>query len=302
MQENPLVSIICLAYNHEKFVVEALNSVVQQNYSPIELIIVDDYSSDTTKSIIEAWLLSHSNVQFIANEVNLGITKSFNIALKLAKGEYIIDLAADDLLMPNGIQMQVNAFHKSTFKNLGIVYGNAEIINENGSFNSYYFPVDTNKNVITKRKTGDIYCSVLSTGDSICSVSAMIKKNAIDYLGGYDETLNYEDLDFWIRASRHYEFDFIDNILVKKRNISNSLSTIFLKKNNKIDLSTLKILRKAFKLNRSKEEDLALQKRVNFEIIHSFKNRNFYLFIKNIGLRFKISWRKKLNKYEFFNL
>ena len=81
MQENPLVTIICLSYNHEKFVVETLNSVVNQNYSPIELIIVDDYSTDATKSIIEDWLLSHSDVRFIANEVNLGNTKSFNNAL-----------------------------------------------------------------------------------------------------------------------------------------------------------------------------------------------------------------------------
>ena len=214
MQENPLVTIICLSYNHEKFVVETLNSVVNQNYSPIELIIVDDCSSDATKSIIEDWLLSHSDVRFIANEVNLGNTKSFNNALKIAKGNYIIDLAADDLLMPNGIQMQMEAFQKSTYKNLGIVYGNAEIINENGSFNSFYFPVDANGNVITKRKTGDIYTSVLSSGDSICSVSTLIKKDVFDFLGGYDETLGYEDLDSWIRASRAFEFDFIDAVLI----------------------------------------------------------------------------------------
>lgn len=296
MQENPLVTIICLSYNHEKFVVETLNSVVNQNYSPIELIIVDDCSSDSTKSIIEDWLLSHSNVRFIANEVNLGNTKSFNNALKIAKGNYIIDLAADDILMPNGIQMQVEAFKKSTYKNLGIVYGNAEIINENGSFNSYYFPVDVNKNVITKRKTGDIYAAVLSSGDSICSVSTLIKKDVFDFLGGYDETLSYEDLDSWIRASRVYEFDFIDAILIKKRIVSNSLGTHFFKKNNKINISTYKILRKALKLNRSKVEDLALQKRVNFEIIHSFKNRSFNLLIKNMGLRIEISWRKNFKK------
>ncbi len=297
MQENPLVTIICLSYNHEKFVVETLNSVVNQNYSPIELIIVDDCSSDATKSVIEDWLLSHSDARFIANEVNLGNTKSFNNALKIAKGNYIIDLAADDLLMPNGIQMQVEAFQKSAYKNLGIVYGNAEIINENGSFNSYYFPVDANKNVITKRKTGDIYSSVLSSGDSICSVSTLIRKDVFDFLGGYDETLSYEDLDSWIRASRVYEFDFIDAILIKKRIVSNSLGTHFFKKNNKINISTYKILRKALKLNRSKVEDLALQKRVNFEIIHSFKNRSFNLLIKNIGLRIEISWRKNYKKY-----
>jgi glycosyltransferase involved in cell wall biosynthesis len=297
MQENPLVTIICLSYNHEKFVLETLNSVVNQNYSPIELIIVDDCSSDATKSIIEEWLISHPNIDFIVNEVNLGNTKSFNNALKMAKGDYIIDLAADDLLMPNGILMQMEAFQNSAYKNLGIVYGNAEIINENGSFNSFYFPVDANGNVITKRKTGDIYASVLSTGDSICSVSTLIKKDVFDFLGGYDETLAYEDLDSWIRASRVYEFDFIDAILIKKRIVSNSLGTDFFKKNNKINDSTYKILRKALKLNRSKIEDLALQKRVNYEIIHSFKNRSFNLFVKNIGLRIEISLRKKFKKY-----
>jgi glycosyltransferase involved in cell wall biosynthesis len=274
-----------------------LNSVVNQNYSPIELIIVDDCSLDSTKTIIEDWLLSHPEVHFIANKVNLGNTKSFNNALKIAKGKYIIDLAADDLLVTNGIRMQVDAFQNSTFKNLGIVYGNAEIINENGSFNSYYFPVDANGNVISKRKTGDIYTSVLTTGDSICSVSTLIKKDVFAFLGGYDETLGYEDLDSWIRASRVFEFDFIDAILIKKRIVSNSLGTHFFKKKNKINVSTYKILRKALKLNRSKVEDIALQKRVHFEIIHSFKNRSFNLLFKNIGLRIEISWRKKFKNY-----
>lgn len=297
MQENPLVSIICLAYNHEKFVVETLNSVVQQSYQPIELIIVDDSSTDQTKNVINNWLLSHPEVQFIANEKNIGNTKSFNNALKLVKGDYLIDLAADDLLLPNGVQNQINAFQKSKFKNLGVVYGNAEIINEDGSFNSWYFPVDKSGKVISKRPIGDIYCSVLTTGDSICSVSAMIKKSVYDFLGGYDDTLDYEDLDAWIRASREFEFDFIDEVLVKKRTVSNSLGTKFYSKNHKINISTYNILQKALKLNRSKEEDLALQKRVHHEIIHSLKNRSLILLVKNIGIRIAISWRKKFKKY-----
>jgi glycosyltransferase involved in cell wall biosynthesis len=297
MQENPLVSIICLAFNHEKFVLETLNSVVEQNYQPIELIIVDDCSTDNTKLVINNWLISHPEVQFIVNEVNRGNTKSFNNALKFAKGEYIIDLAADDLIVQNGIQLQINAFKNSKYKNLGVVYGNAEIINEDGSFNSYYFPVDANGKVISKRVTGNIYSSVLSTGDSICSVSALIKKNVFDFLEGYDETLDYEDLDSWIRASREYEFDFIDDVLVKKRTVTNSLGSNFYKKKHRINFSTYKILKKALKLNRSKIEDLALQKRVHHEIIHSFKYRNLNLLIKNLGLRIAISWRKKFKKY-----
>ena len=297
MQENPLVSIICLAYNHEKFVIETLNSVIKQNYQPIELIIVDDCSIDATKLEINKWLLSHPEVQFIANEFNIGNTKSFNKALKIAKGEYIIDLAADDLLLPSGIQLQINAFQKSKFQNLGVVYGNAEIINEDGSFNSFYFPVDKNGKVVSKRTIGDIYSSVLSTGDSICSVSTLIKKSVFDFLGGYDETLAYEDLDSWIRASREYEFDFIDEVVVKKRTVGNSLGSNFYKKKHKINFSTYKILKKALKLNRSKVEDLALQKRVNHEIIHSFRNQIWTLLIKNIVLRLSIAYRKKFKKY-----
>jgi glycosyltransferase involved in cell wall biosynthesis len=297
MQENPLVSIICLAFNHEKFVVETLDSVVQQNYQPIELIIVDDCSTDNTKLVINNWLSTHPEVQFIVNEINKGNTKSFNNALKFAKGEYIIDLAADDLIVPNGIELQINAFQNSKFKNLGVVYGNAEIINEDGSFNSFYFPVNENGKVIAKRAIGDIYSSVLSTGDSICSVSALIKKSVFDFLEGYDETLDYEDLDSWIRASREYEFDFVDEVLVKKRTVTNSLGSNFYKKKHKINKSTYKILRKALGLNRSKTEDLALQKRVHHEIIHSFKYRNLNLLIKNLGLRIAISWRKKFKKY-----
>ena len=107
MQKNPLVTVICLSYNHEKFVVEALNSVLQQNYSPVELIVVDDCSTDKSASIIDSWCLQQNNITFIKNEQNSGNTKSFNTALKIASGDYIIDLAADDVLTYEGIELQV---------------------------------------------------------------------------------------------------------------------------------------------------------------------------------------------------
>nr|WP_315253072.1 glycosyltransferase [uncultured Flavobacterium sp.] len=301
MQNNPLVTIICLCYNHEAYVVESLNSVINQSYSPIELIIVDDYSTDSSKTIIGTWLEKNPEIRFIVNETNLGNTKSFNKALKLAKGEYIIDLAADDILLPNCVVLQIDAFQNSPFKNLGVVYGNVELISENGVFDSYYFPVNNHKKIIENRITGDIYQSVLSGGNSICSVSAMIKRNAFDHLQGYDETLIYEDLDIWIRASRLYEFDFIDEPLVQKRIVTNSLGSDFFKKRDnrakKINYSTYLILKKAIKLNQSRQEDLALQKRIHNSIVLCFKNRNYYLVLKNIELRILLAWRKNFKNY-----
>jgi hypothetical protein len=168
------------------------------------------------------------------------------------------------------------------------VYGNAALINEFGDFNSYYFAVDHHKNVIQKRTTGDIYLSVLTGGNSICSVSAMVKKTVFDELNGYDENLAYEDLDFWIRASRVYEVDFIDKILINKRIVANSLGTTFFKKKNTINNSTFIILKKAIRLNRTKEENKAILKRIHFEMILAFRTSNFALLLKYIAMEIKL--------------
>lgn len=292
MQDNPLVTIICLCYNHTDFVIASLRSVLNQKYKNIELIIVDDCSIDSSKTVIEKWLLDYPEIPFIANETNLGNTKSFNKALKIAKGNYIIDLAADDILVANCVLEQINCFKNSPYKNLGIVYGNLELITEKGDFDSYYFPVDPSGKVTKKRITGDIYESVLSGGDCICSVSSMVKKSVFDNLNGYDESLAYEDLDFWIRASRTYEFDFIDAILVQKRIVKHSLGTHFFKKNDararKINQSTYLILKKAIGLNKTKNEDTAILKRIHFEMNLAYKTADNTLLVRYIIMETKL--------------
>ncbi|WP_278009104.1 glycosyltransferase family 2 protein [Flavobacterium gyeonganense] len=116
MQNLPLVSIICLCYNHEQFVVESLNSVLNQNYENIELIIADDCSTDNSKQVIQEWLKNHAGVTFVSNETNLGNTKTFNKVLQLAKGDYIIDLATDDILLTDCVEKQINTFLNSEKK------------------------------------------------------------------------------------------------------------------------------------------------------------------------------------------
>ncbi len=295
MQDKSLVTIICLCYNQEKYLVESLFSAINQDYPFVEVIIVDDFSTDNSKETIRKWLVDYPEIQFIANETNLGSTKSFNKALKLAKGDYIIDLACDDILLPNCVSLQLKAFHESSFKNLGIVYGNAELINEKGNSYFYYFPVDSDKKTIEKRATGDIYLSVISGGNSICSVSSMVKKSVFDALNGYDENLAYEDLDLWIRASRVYDFDYIDEILIKKRISTTSFGTHFFIKNDarskKINYSTYLIIQKAIRLNRTKSEHKAILKRMHFEMILAFKTANYKLLLKYILLEIKQRFR-----------
>lgn len=296
MQLNSLVSVICLCYNHEKFVIESLESVLQQDYPFIELIIVDDGSSDHSVAVIKNWLRNHPQIPFIVNSHNIGNTKSFNKALLVAKGDYIIDLAADDVLLPNCIRLQLKKFQESSYKNLGIVYGNAEVITEDGHFDSHFFPTDEQHKTLEKRPSGDIYLSVLSGGNCICSVSAMIRRTVFDHIGVYDENLAYEDLDFWIRTSRVYEFDFIDEVLIQKRITTNSLGSHFGLKHNanakKINHSTYLILKKAIALNRNSREDAAIQKRIQHQIKHSLKIMDIDLFFNIIGLQLLLIKRR----------
>ena len=295
MQDKSLVTVICLCYNQEKYVVESLFSAVHHDYPYVEVIVVDDFSTDNSREVIQKWIVGYPEIQFIANETNLGSTKSFNKALQLAKGDFIIDLACDDILRPNCVSLQLKAFQESPFKNLGIVYGNAELINEKGDFYFNYFPVDSNKKTIEKRTTGDIYLSVISGGNSICSVSSLVKKSVFDALNGYDENLAYEDLDLWIRASRIYEFDYIDEILIKKRISNTSFGTHFFIKNDarsrKINYSTYLIIQKAIALNRTKSEHKAILKRMHFEIILALKTADYKLFLKYILLEIEQRFR-----------
>ena len=110
MHQNPLVSVICLCYNHADYVTESLDSVLNQEYKNIEIIIIDDCSTDNSVPVIDEWLQKYPSILFIKNKTNLGNTKSFNKALEIAKGAYIIDFATDDILMPNCITQQIEKF------------------------------------------------------------------------------------------------------------------------------------------------------------------------------------------------
>lgn len=296
MQNKPLVTVICLCYNHGAFVIEALESVLKQSHPEVQLIIADDFSTDNSVEVIQNWLKIHPEIPFIINTENLGNTTTFNKCLKITKGEYIIDLAADDVLKPDCISIQLKGFEESAYENIGIVYGNAELITENGIYIADYFPTDASRKGIEKQPTGDIYINLLNGKTKLCSISALTKKEVFDHLNGYDENLAYEDYDLWLRAARIYNFDFVDEILIQKRMLDNSMYTFLLKKNNPItrrfNYSTYLIMQKAFQLNDNKGEFNAMLKRIRTEMKIAFKTRDFMLLVKYIILDCRV--RKKI--------
>lgn len=142
-ENSPLVTVICNCYNHELYVWEALESVVKQSYTNIELIVINNGSSDYSFDVIKNFFLQYPETVFINLPTTISHNKAFNLAFKKSKGNFLIDLSADDRLLPDCIEKQVN-FFLSQDENVGLIFGNANNIDPNGKFINHYFAVNDN--------------------------------------------------------------------------------------------------------------------------------------------------------------
>lgn len=280
--DKPLVSVICVCYNQARFVTEALNSVMAQTYTSIELIVIDDGSTDGSPKKIKQWIAAHSQTTLLLNGVNIGYCKTFNKAAALAKGKYLIDLSADDVLMPNRVEVGVQTLESTP--QAGVTFSDAEHIDEWGntiSLHSNRFPHPT-------IPVGDIYVDLIKRF-FICSPTMMFSRKVFDYLGGYDESLDYEDFDFWIRSARQYHYVYTPEVLLKKRKVSGSLSDSQFRLRSSHSFTTFRVCEKIAQLNRTEEERKALQRRVRYELWLNLRLGNLSI----VWNYFLLTWRNR---------
>ena len=268
----PLVSVICLCYNHQRFVQQAVESVVNQSYANMEIILVDDSSTDDSATVIRQLLLKYPTIKGLLLETNLGNCAAFNRGWALASGNFVIDFATDDLMMPARIEKQVNHF-LSLDDSYGVVFTDAEYIDENGRFIRRHFDHLFRKKLIRRVPEGEIFRNVLASY-FIAAPTMMIRSTVMKELGGYDETLSYEDFDFWIRSSRICQYSFLDEILTSIRKVKGSMSTTLYRVGDKQLLSTYHVCEKALRLSGTKEDHNALAQRVRYELRHSVLSGN----------------------------
>jgi glycosyltransferase involved in cell wall biosynthesis len=128
---NPLISICIPTFNQVAFIGETLKSCLEQTYSPIEIIVVDDHSSDGTDSIVAEFAREHPAITLIKNTHNIGLEKNWNLALTAAKGDFVKILCGDDLIAPTCIEKQAQALLK--YPSVAFVSCSRNIINSNSS-------------------------------------------------------------------------------------------------------------------------------------------------------------------------
>lgn len=226
----PLVSVIIPVYNAEKYIKQAIESVLYQTYKNVEIIIVNDFSTDKSDEIIKSLMAKHKevNILYFINEKNLGVAESRNIGIRYASGEYIAFLDADDYWFPNKLEKQINLFLQNP--NIGLVHTYKVVLKEDKNF---WFPTKYHLKLIN-RLEGEIYDKIIQ-GNWICTSSVMIKKCIIDKVGFFNSKFSpSEDWDLWIRMAKVTSFGLVREFLTCYRHNDLGISKDVVKYSNSI--------------------------------------------------------------------
>jgi glycosyltransferase involved in cell wall biosynthesis len=229
INNHPLVSVIVPCYNHENYIKECLLSVINQSYKNIELIVIDDGSSDNSIQIINQL---RTDYEFIFEaQANRGISATLNKGIqKYASGKYISILASDDFWHPNKLEKQV-AFMEFN-KGFAMVCSNSYIVNSQSRVDTFF-----------NEKLFDGLYSFNEIALGKCLIPALtvlIRRDTFDKVGYFDENLLIEDLDMWLRISYSFKIGVLKEKLAYYRKHSTNVSSRSLA----MSASRFKILKK----------------------------------------------------------
>ena len=202
--KTPLVSVIIPTYNRANLLKRAIKSVLDQTYKNLEIIIVDDGSTDNTKDIVKTF--SDPRIQYIRLPENRGVSSARNMGIKKSRGDFIAFLDSDDEFLPEKLEKQSEIF-RSLSKNSGLIFTNLWNL---GKDKGLYVP----KQIIS----GYILPS-LSFPASIFSPPStwMLRKNCIDQVGLFDEIMiNLQDTDYFVRILQKFPIYFLNEALTVK--------------------------------------------------------------------------------------
>ncbi|WP_424963350.1 glycosyltransferase family 2 protein [Ekhidna sp.] len=203
----PLVSIIIAVFNGEKYIREAIESALNQSYSKIELLIIDDGSKDNTVSIIDSFVDNRIKLFKLVN--NQGVSNARNVGLHHMKGDYFCFLDADDMLPSKSIESRLEVFKKS--KSITFVDGVCEKFNHDFSLNTHTWHPAFKGNPLR-----DL---IRLSGFSFFALTWLIKREPISNYR-FDPNLTHgEDLLFFMQLARNQdaEYDFTEERVLHYR-------------------------------------------------------------------------------------
>lgn len=224
----PLISVIIPVYNGEKTIKETIESVLNQTFSDLELIVINDGSQDGTSEIVNR--IREPRLKFFSYP-NAGLAASRNRGISLAVGEFISFIDADDLWTPDKLESQFNALQANS--QAAVAYSWTDWIDESDHFLRPGGYILAN---------GDVHEQLLKRDFIEGGSNVLIRAKALAEVGGFDESLNaVEDWDMWLRLAARYEFVCIPSPQILYRISPNSMSTDVWK----METASLQVLERA---------------------------------------------------------
>jgi glycosyltransferase involved in cell wall biosynthesis len=234
MKEAELVTVVIPAYNCEQYLKESLNSIMGQDYQNLEIIIIDDNSTDQTAKIADKLAKSDPRIRVYHNSKNLGIGGNRNKGIELAKGKYIAWQDADDVATPDRVSLQVKFLEEHS--EVGVVGGYLEFFGDNYKTSERKYAEDDQ----SLREHIFMY-------NPIAQPVAMFRKEVFEKVGSYHpKYLVSEDLEMLFRAGTVYKFGNVQKVLLHYRQYNLSLTR---KNLRKMELLSIKIRLKFAKNN-----------------------------------------------------
>ena len=210
MFHNNLISVIIPTYNSAKFLSQAIDSAIKQTYQHLEIIVVDDGSTDNTKEIIKRYIPKINYIE----QINAGPARARNAGVYHARGQYIAFLDSDDIWLPNKIEMQMKVFSEKP--DIALVYGKIVNFNNNTNEDLAEFPQEC--------YSGNIFDHLLRE-QLIPLPSVLVRKKVLDTVGLFNETLlTAEDTNLWLRIAKNNIIIGINKVLVRRRRHETNLS------------------------------------------------------------------------------
>jgi len=204
MTNYPEITVITIVYNGERYIREAVDSILNQTYKDFEYVIVDNNSTDKTPAILREYAQKDRKIKII-REPQQGILYARNAGLKVAQGEWIAVLDADDIALPDRLECQLNLVEKNP--DVILVGSGLILIDENGKFiKRYSYPSD-HKSLVDRLENQKAF---------FAHSSAFFKRSVVSKLNGY-RILYGEDYDLWLRLSMCGEIACVPEPLIKLR-------------------------------------------------------------------------------------
>jgi len=205
----PLVSVVIASYNHAPYIEECILSVLAQSYPHVELLVVDDGSTDDSVERIRRLQAEHG-FDFQVQQ-NQGLTRTLNSAIARAKGELIVPFGSDDVMLPDRLAKQVA--YLADKPEVGISAGNIELIDSDGKL----FPECRQRRDVPFRRM-DFDDVFMERKPYAPATTLMIRKEALDKVGGFDSEIRLEDLAIELKVTHAgYYIDCLGEVLARHR-------------------------------------------------------------------------------------